>query len=56
VTNTVHALRDGGIMVILVVVLFLASLRASFITLLAIPVSLVASILTLARSARASTP
>jgi CzcA family heavy metal efflux pump len=47
VTNTVHALRDGGIMVILVVVLFLASLRASFITLLAIPVSLVVAILAL---------
>ncbi|HSW44521.1 MAG TPA: efflux RND transporter permease subunit, partial [Phycisphaerae bacterium] len=47
VTNTIHALRDGGIMVILVVVLFLASLRASFITLLAIPVSLVAAVLAL---------
>lgn len=47
VTNTVHALRDGGFMVVLVVVLFLASIRASFITLLAIPVSLVVAILTL---------
>ena len=47
VENTVEALRDGGIMVILVVVLFLASMRASFITLLAIPVSLVTAILTL---------
>ncbi len=47
VANTVEALRDGGIMVILVVVVFLASMRASFITLLAIPVSLVTAILTL---------
>ncbi len=47
IDNTVEALRDGGIMVILVVVLFLASMRASFITLLAIPVSLVIAILTL---------
>lgn len=47
VDNTVEALRDGGIMVIVVVVLFLASMRASFITLLAIPVSLVMAILTL---------
>ncbi|UCF34469.1 MAG: efflux RND transporter permease subunit, partial [Phycisphaerales bacterium] len=47
VTNTIHALRDGGIFVIIVVVLFLASMRASFITLLAIPFSLVTAILTL---------
>ncbi|MBI4582370.1 MAG: efflux RND transporter permease subunit [Planctomycetes bacterium] len=45
--NTIEALRDGGIMVVIVVVLFLASLRASVITLLAIPVSLVVAILTL---------
>lgn len=47
VTNTIHALRDGGMFVIIVVVLFLASLRASVITLLAIPLSLVTAILTL---------
>ncbi len=47
VDNTIEALRDGGIMVILVVIVFLASMRASFITLLAIPVSLVTAILTL---------
>jgi len=47
VDNTVEALRDGGIMVILVVVVFLASMRASFITLLAIPVSLVTAVVTL---------
>jgi CzcA family heavy metal efflux pump len=47
VKNTIEALRDGGVFVIIVVVLFLASLRASFITLLAIPLSLVTAILTL---------
>ena len=47
VHNTIDALRDGGIMVIIVVVLFLASMRASVITLLAIPMSLVTAILTL---------
>ncbi len=47
VQNTIEALRDGGIMVIIVVVLFLASTRASFITLLAIPFSLVTAVLTL---------
>ncbi len=47
VHNTVLALRDGGIMVILVVLLFLASVRAGVITILAIPMSLVTAILTL---------
>ncbi|MBI4717377.1 MAG: efflux RND transporter permease subunit [Planctomycetes bacterium] len=47
VDNTLDALRDGGLMVILVVLAFLASLRASIITLLAIPVSLVVAVLTL---------
>lgn len=47
VRNTLHALRDGGIMVVIVVVVFLASLRASLITILAIPISLVTSILAL---------
>lgn len=47
VHNTIEALRDGGVFVIIVVVLFLASMRASFITLLAIPFSLVTAILTL---------
>ena len=41
VRNLLEALRDGGILVIVVVVLFLANLRASVITLLAIPLSLV---------------
>jgi Cu/Ag efflux pump CusA len=44
VRNLLHALRDGGLLVILVVVLFLANVRASLITLLAIPLSLVVSL------------
>ena len=47
VSNTIDALRDGSIMVFLIVILFLASFRASLITLLAIPLSLVAALLTL---------
>ena len=47
IDNTLEALRDGGIMVILVVVVFLMSFRASVITLLAIPMSLVIAVLTL---------
>ncbi|OFV95499.1 MAG: multidrug transporter AcrB [Acidobacteria bacterium RIFCSPLOWO2_02_FULL_61_28] len=42
--NLLAALRDGGFLVVLVVVLFLASTSASVITLLAIPLSLVAAI------------
>ncbi len=45
--NTTVALVEGGLMVLLVVVLFLASLRASAITLLAIPMSLVTAVLVL---------
>lgn len=47
INNTVQALIEGGLMVILVVVLFLFSSRASLITLLAIPMSLVVAILVL---------
>ncbi|MHC4218128.1 MAG: efflux RND transporter permease subunit [Planctomycetota bacterium] len=47
VSNTIEALRDGGLMVIIVILVFLASVRSSFITLLAIPLSLVTAILTL---------
>jgi len=47
VDNTIEALRDGGVMVILVVLAFLVSIRSSIITLLAIPISLVAAVLTL---------
>ena len=47
VENVVAALRDGGILVIVVVVLFLANLRAAAITLTAMPLSLAAAILVL---------
>lgn len=47
VRSVQHALRDGGILVVVVVLLFLANLRASFITLLAIPLSLIAAVLVL---------
>ena len=45
VDNVIGALRDGGLLVVLVVVLFLASLRASAISLTAIPLSLAAAVL-----------
>jgi CzcA family heavy metal efflux pump len=47
VDNVVGALRDGGILVIIVVLLFLANLRAAAITLTAMPLSLAAAILVL---------
>jgi CzcA family heavy metal efflux pump len=47
VRNVEHALRDGGVLVVVIVMLFLANLRASLITLTAIPLSLLASVLAL---------
>src|SRR5687767_11810762 len=47
VTNVVNALRDGALLVVLVVVLFLANLRAAAITLTAMPLSLAAAVLVL---------
>ena len=47
VENVLHALRDGAFLVVLVVILFLGNLRATIITLTAIPLSLVAALLTL---------
>ena len=47
VDNVIEALRDGGILVIVVVLLFLANLRAAAITLTAMPLSLAAAILVL---------
>src|SRR5262252_10088755 len=47
VDNVVKALRDGGILVIVVVLLFLANLLAAAITLTAMPLSLAAAILVL---------
>jgi CzcA family heavy metal efflux pump len=47
IENVVKALRDGGLLVVLVVVLFLANGRAATITLTAIPLSLAGAILVL---------
>jgi CzcA family heavy metal efflux pump len=43
--NLMSALRDGSLLVILVVLIFLANLRASIITLIALPISLLAAVL-----------
>ena len=43
--NVSHALRDGAILVILIVFAFLLSWRATLISLLAIPLSLIATVL-----------
>ena len=43
--NLASALRDGSLLVVLVVLVFLANLRASLITLLALPISLMAAVL-----------
>jgi CzcA family heavy metal efflux pump len=47
VDNVIAALRDGGLLVIVVVLLFLANLRAAAITLTAMPLSLAAAVLVL---------
>lgn len=47
VENVVKALRDGAILVVLVIIVFLGNLRATVITLTAIPLSLVTALLTL---------
>ena len=43
--NLVAALRDGGLLVIVIIFIFLANLRATAITIVAIPLSLVAAVL-----------
>jgi CzcA family heavy metal efflux pump len=48
IDNVAEALRDGALLVVLIVLLFLGNLRATFITLTAIPLSLVVSVLVLA--------
>src|SRR6185295_9988560 len=45
VDNVIKALRDGGILVVVIVLLFLSNLRASAITLTAIPLSLATAVL-----------
>jgi CzcA family heavy metal efflux pump len=45
--NLTRALRDGAILVVIVVVLFLMNVRAAVITLLAIPLSVVTAVLTM---------
>src|SRR5262249_54289439 len=47
--NLARALRDGAVLVVIVVLLFLMNLRAAAITLLAIPLSLVAATLGMER-------
>jgi CzcA family heavy metal efflux pump len=47
VNNVIAALRDGGLLVIIVVLVFLANMRAAAITLTAIPLSLAAAVLVL---------
>ena len=47
VRNVLNALRDGGLLVVVVVLLFLANMRAAAITLTAIPLSLAAAVLVL---------
>jgi CzcA family heavy metal efflux pump len=45
VDNVVKALRDGGLLVVVIVIVFLANMRAAAITLLAMPLSLAAAVL-----------
>ena len=47
IDNVLEALRDGAIVVVVILLLFLMNLRATFITLLAIPLSLLVAVLTL---------
>ena len=45
IDNLTRALRDGGILVVMIVFLFLANFRAASITLVAMPLSLLAAVL-----------
>jgi HME family heavy-metal exporter len=45
IENVVHALRDGGILVVIILFIFLLNFRTTFITLTAIPLSIVVTAL-----------
>src|SRR5215813_1555658 len=45
--NLISALRNGSLLVVLVVLVFLASIRPSIITLIALPISLIAAVLSI---------
>ncbi|ODS30103.1 MAG: acriflavin resistance protein AcrB [Candidatus Scalindua rubra] len=47
VNNVLKALRDGGILVVVILFVFLANLRTTFISALAIPLSLIITVLVL---------
>ncbi len=47
IDNVLEALRDGGLLVVLIMLAFLAAVRASLITLTAIPISLLVAVLVL---------
>jgi CzcA family heavy metal efflux pump len=45
VTNVIHALRDGAILVVIVLILFLMNVRTTIVTLTALPLSIITTFL-----------